>query len=81
MNETIKVNENRLLVLYSISTDVLIVASVSERIGDWSAYIGAATEFNHKEAALRVWHHGDKLDKRIAEIIFPELAEKYYWRD
>lgn len=81
MKETIKINNSITLVLFSIAPDVLVVASVNEIVGDWTAYIGAATEFDHKNAAERVWHHGEKIDERIADIIFPELAEKYYWRD
>lgn len=81
MKEIIKISVGKTLYLFSISSDVLVVASIHEKVGDWSAYIGAATEFSHKDAALRVWHHGTKIQKEIAEIIFPELKDKYLWRD
>lgn len=64
-----------------LATEVLVVASVNVPVGDWAAYIDAV----HGESHEKEWHNvkrmGSKLSQHIAEAIFPELKEKYRWRD
>ena len=49
--------------------------------GDWAAYVGAVTGTNHDEDLQSVLANGSKLEQKVAEVLFPDFAEKYIWRD
>jgi len=68
---------------YALSRCVMAVASYDEEVGDWAAYVDAIPGHDHDEEWKAILDHGMKLPKRIAEVIFPTLAEdeKLKWRD
>ena len=47
----------------------------------WTAYIGAVPGERHEEEYKSVMENGTKLSKNLATYLFPELAEKYEWRE
>ena len=55
-----------------LSSKVIAVAQKGYR-DDWAAYIDAVPGINHKEEILGVLEHGTKLDKKLAEALFPDL--------
>lgn len=63
----------------ALSTKVLVVAVVDKTLNEWTAYIDAVEGFSHKNEFMEVAKRGSKIDKKIAEIIFPTLG-KYHWR-
>lgn len=65
----------------SLDTQVLVVASVNHDLNypDWSAYIGAVKGSNHDRELMDVINNGSKLPYSLAQLIFPDLAEKYRW--
>lgn len=63
----------------ALDSKVLVVA-VEGDVGDWAAYIGAVPGNNHFKEIEIVASHGTKLDKEIAELIFPNWAKSYRWR-
>jgi len=65
----------------ALATRVLVVASINLECNEWAVYIDAVPGQSHKAEFMEVARHGDKLDKRLAEILFPHLADKHYWRD
>jgi len=72
-------NRERRVDYVALASDVIAVA-VEGHIEDWSAYIGAVPGHNHEKEYHKVMETGDKLDKRIAEILFPYFASHFVWR-
>lgn len=68
-------------IVYAISHRVLVVASIDEHVGDFSVYIDRVEGVNHEQEFKSVKKFGDKLEERLAKVIFPDLFEKYTWRD
>jgi hypothetical protein len=65
----------------ALSSKVLAVASVNTDVGDWSAYIDAVQGENHDVEVLKVADEGAKLSHDIARILFPNVNQKYRWRN
>ena len=72
--------EQKLYIIRALDRTVLVVASVTKMVGDWSCYVRAVKGYNHEEEWKGVLDHGDKLDRRIASLLFPDIALKYSWR-
>jgi len=68
---------------YALARRVMAVASYDEEVGDWAAYIDAIPGHHHDEEWPLVLKSGLKLPKRVAEVLFPTLAENkdLKWRD
>jgi hypothetical protein len=64
----------------SLDPHVLVVASVNEEVGDWSAYIGAVPGISHLREFYSVAEEGSKLPQAVAEALFPEFKH-FLWRD
>ena len=64
-----------------LAHDVLVVATVNFDVMHYTAYIGAVPGQNHSKECERVAAEGDKISREMAELLFPEFAEKYAWRD
>lgn len=64
----------------ALDSKVLVVASCQDG-REWSAYIGAVEGKKHDDEWYEVLRHGSKLPRRIAEILFPDFANEYIWRD
>lgn len=62
-----------------LDSRVLAVA-VEGAVEDWSAYVGAVNGKNHDEEYEEVASNGSKLPQKIAELLFPDWAEKLVWR-
>jgi len=62
----------------ALSCQVIAVA-VEGEVGDWAAYIGAVDGRDHEKEWPEVAKYGAKLDRRIAEILFPQF-KKLKWR-
>ena len=60
--------------------DVMAVASVNIRVGDWAAYIGAVAGKKHDIEWIEVRNQGTKLPRVVAEAMFPHEAASYEWR-
>lgn len=73
--------DNSICIVYAVSHRVLIVASINEHVGDFSVYIDSVNGINYEQEFKSVKKFGDKLEERIAKVIFPDLFEKYTWRD
>jgi len=65
----------------TLDTHVIAAAKTSPWVEEWTAYIGAVAGINHSKEYVQVLMNGTKLPKRIAEMLFPQFAEKYYWRE
>jgi len=63
----------------ALAPKVLAVA-VEGSIKDWSAYIGTVKGNNHDSEAEEVARHGTKIQKEIAEFLFPNFAKEFKWR-
>ncbi len=66
---------------------VIVVAVVDDlpglypsKKGEWAAYIGAVSGDNHEIEVEEVARRGTKIQKSIAEILFPMTARSYVWR-
>ena len=68
---------------YALARRVMAVASYDEEVGDWAAYIDAIPGHDHDEEWKAVLDSGIKLPQRIAEVLFPSLAEdeNLKWRN
>ncbi len=64
-----------------LDSRILVVASVNKKVEQWAAYIGICYGHKHETEWRDIKSWGTKLDQHIAEAMFPELAEKYSWRD
>lgn len=65
----------------ALSRNVLAVAVINERVGDWAAYIDAVKGNNHTVEAQEVAGNGAKLSHDLARVLFPYENETYRWRD
>lgn len=59
--------------------NVLVVASVNTKVGDWAAYIGAVPGEDHSLEWIIVRNRGAKLPQVVAEGMFPNL-KSFDWR-
>jgi len=64
----------------ALDSTVLAVATKGT-VGDWTAYIRGVPGMCHEKEAEEVAQYGNKLPKKIAEMLFPDLAEEYTWRE
>jgi len=64
----------------ALAMDVLAVAVQGGRGDDWAAYIGSVPGNRHSEEWVGVLRHGEKLHQVIAEVMFPDFAQKYEYR-
>jgi hypothetical protein len=64
-----------------LSCRVIVVATANLDVGDWSAYIDAVPGRCHREEYQEVGRSGNKLPRKVAELLFPEEAIRYHWRD
>lgn len=53
---------------------IIRVVAVEGSIGDWTAY------FETPACMGMVRDNGDKLPKGVAELIFPDWANRFHWR-
>lgn len=54
--------------------DIRIIAvAVEGNAFDWTAYIGAVEGYNHEKEWQDVKDNGSKLQKEVAEALFPEF--------
>ena len=63
-----------------LDTHVIVVASINKRVNEWSVYIGSI-EYDFNKEWKNIANNGTKIDKRIAELLFPMYAMAYKWRD
>lgn len=73
-------NDKKLYRIRALDMKILVVASVTKGVGDWSAYIGTVNGIDHRGEFLEVVDWGSKLDKGLAKHLFPDIALKYSWR-
>lgn len=66
--------------IITLAAGVIAVASINKRVGDWTAYIGSI-QHSAREEWEYVYKFGTKLSKELASVIFPNFADKYFWRD
>ena len=59
----------------------VIAVAMKGEIDDWAAYIGAVPGKDHTQEWQEIARRGTKLPRKVAEILFPEFAEKYRWRE
>ncbi len=59
---------------------VLVVALVNTRAGDWAAYIAPVPGKDHGLEWIMVRNQGVKLPRVVAEALFPGLAKSNNWR-
>ena len=71
--------EKKLTWVQALDRKVLVVALEGE-VNDWSAYIGAVEGNNHSQEWQEVARTGTKLDREIAEILFPYFKQNFKWR-
>jgi hypothetical protein len=59
----------------------VIAVAVEGEVGDWSAYIGAVPGKDHTKEWQEILKHGTKLSRKVAEVLFPDFAKEFRWRD
>lgn len=64
----------------ALDWQVLVVASVNLAVGDWAAYIKAIPGEGHEDEWHEVRRHGSKVNRGIAELLFPQLKEEFKYR-
>jgi len=60
---------------------VLAVASIhyiNDKLVDWAAYIDSVPGYDHDVEFMRVAKEGDKLGRRLAAVLFPNLDKDKY---
>ena len=72
--------ETHLFEIMAIASNVLVVASVNIKVGDWAVYLGGVKGHDYEIEWHSVKAYGDKIRKEIGEILFPQY-KKYTWRD
>lgn len=79
----LKMSEEQIIGLYikTLAPDVLCVAKVNKKIGDWTAYIKGISGTNYKKDIIQVANWGSKLPYKIAKLLFPTLDKKFTWRE
>lgn len=63
---------NSVFMTKALTRKVLVVA-VKGHIGDWAAYIDAVPGEKHEDEKYSVAETGEKLDSRLAAVLFPGL--------
>jgi len=63
-----------------LSSKVIVVAVANPEVGDWAAYIDAVDGRCHKDEIDEVARTGTKLNRQVAELMFPYEAGRYVWR-
>ncbi len=76
----LKETYNHIYAIKILDSHVIVVASINKLAGDWSVYIGSINNDVNNEWK-EVANNGSKIDKRIAELLFPMYAIAYKWRD
>lgn len=71
----------REVVYKALSQHVIAVAVINTDVRDWAAYIDAVPGYNHEEEYMLIVSYGNKLSRKIAEAIFPEISNEYVWRN
>ena len=61
-----------------LGRNVLAVAKEGA-VNDWTAYIDAVPGINHQAETEHVMRHGDKLQEKVARVLFPEFHD-LAWR-
>ena len=61
--------------------DIEKVKTVESPKGFWTAYVDAVRGENHDYEWQLVAASGDKLPQKVAEVLFPDIAKDYLWRD
>ena len=72
--------EQKLYKIRPLDVRILVVASVTKGVGDWSAYIGIVEGESHRTEFMEVVSLGTKVEQNIAGALFPDIALKYMWR-
>lgn len=72
--------KKRILGQYKLSRIIMAVALRGTGYNDWSAYIGIVTDWDDGAAWMLMKGEGTKLQQKVAEVLFPEVAEQYKWR-
>lgn len=58
----------------------VIIAKEGYGHTDWRAYCGLTNEATDDDWQA-VLEHGEKVDRKLAEFLFPDFAKKYKWRE
>jgi len=66
---------------YTILDNHVIAVAVEGAIKDWSAYIGAIEGIYFDHEYEQVARTGSKLRREVAEVMFPDFAKKFTWRE
>jgi len=74
-----KLSEGKKVRWIALHTKVIAVA-VEGSIGDWTAYIADVPGENHDREWQKVASEGAKLRFDVAEVLFPDFAQKFSWR-
>lgn len=80
MNSFTEEDDSHYYKITALSLEVLVVASITKVVNEWSAYIGICNG-PHKQEWKLVKQWGTKLFQDVAEAIFPAIAKEYRWRD
>jgi hypothetical protein len=65
---------------FALSAHVIVVAKEGGA-KEWAAYIDAVPGYSHAHEWLRVLEEGSKLPQKVAEVLFPDFAAEFIWRD
>ena len=63
----------------ALSQRVLVVAVADDH--EWCAFCDAVPGDNHDVEAQAVVDRGDKLDEKLAKLLFPGLSNHRKWRE
>ena len=63
-----------------ITRNIIAVASITEEVGDWSAYADKYNSDRFSEIE-RVAKMGNKIRKDVAFVLFPIVSKNFVWRD
>jgi hypothetical protein len=77
---SMQLNREKRYTYRALDRNVLVVAVETVCMGDWSAYIGAVPGKCHEVEYIEVAASGTKLQKAVAEELFPRLRT-LRWRD
>ena len=60
---------------------MIAVASVDLTLGEWRAFIGPVPGERHEHEWRSVKDFGNPLREDVAEVVFPEVASMFAWKD